>query len=51
MSAITFNNRCTLSFIRSVLESSIEREFVKDLKELGLNIYVESNGGLKNARM
>ena len=47
MSGITFNNKCVISFIRSVERSSIERDFVRELTSLGLNIYVEGNGGVQ----
>lgn len=47
MSGITFNNKCVISFIRSVERSSIERDFVRELTALGLNIYVEGNGGVQ----
>lgn len=49
MSGISFNGRCTISFIRSVAESNVEREFVRELASLGVNLYVESNGGEERA--
>ncbi len=47
MSAVTFNNKCNISFTRSIAKSSIERDVARDLVNMGISVYAESNLGDK----
>ncbi len=43
-SGITYNGKCVLTISRSIVDSRLEKAFVKSLVSDGLKIYVESNG-------
>ena len=42
-SVVSFNGKINISFLRTIKESELEREFFCFLRKLGLNIKVESN--------
>lgn len=48
MSAVTFNNKCDITFIRSIVKSTVERDMARELTDLGLEVYVEGNGGVRS---
>ncbi len=43
-SGITYNGVCVLTITRSIIDSRLEKAFVKSLTDDGLKIFVESNG-------
>lgn len=47
-SGISYNNKCVLTFARSIMQSDIEREFTRLLQSYGLKIFAETNGGEPN---
>lgn len=47
-STVTFNDKCVITFNTSIRNSTIEREFARELSSMGLELFIESNGGLKH---
>lgn len=47
-SAITYKDKCVITFNTSIRNSTLERDFVRELSSMGLELYIEANGGLKN---
>lgn len=41
---LSYNGKLTVSFVRSIKESELERRFFTTLRKMGVNVYIESNG-------
>ncbi len=47
LAGVSFGDTCVFTFSRTYVSAKLEREFVRTLTEEGLDVFIETNGGVK----